>query len=169
MVNGNYYPLMADYNQWINQGLYTVRAALSDEQRKSDRGAFFKSMHATLNHILWADRAWLARFRAQTYPQTCMGAEICADFGQLRAEREAMDAFIRQWAGALSDDCLQQPLTFTSVTDAKTRSGPACFFVTHRFNHQTHQRGQVSTLIKQFGLDPGVMYLPWMPGAVDYQ
>ena len=169
MYNGNYYQLMADYNQWINQGLYTVCAALTDEQRKSDRGAFFKSIHGTLNHILWADRIWLARFQAQTYPQTRMGEEPYADFGQLRAERAAMDAAIRQWAGELNHDWLQQPLSFTSVSDGKTRSAPAWVFIAHMFNHQTHHRGQVTTLIKQYGLDPGVMDMPWMPGAVDYQ
>jgi uncharacterized damage-inducible protein DinB len=26
----------------------------------------------------------------------------------------------------------------------------------HMFNHQTHHRGQVTTLLKQLGADPGV-------------
>ena len=169
MYSGNYYQLMADYNQWINQKLYTVCAGLSDEQRKSDRGAFFKSIHGTLNHILWGDRAWLTRFKVHAYPQARMGEDLYADFDQLHAERQAMDAIISQWAGTLRDDWLQQPLTFTSIIDAKTRSAPAWIFVTQLFNHhQTHHRGQVTTLIKQFGVDPGVMDIPWLPGAIDY-
>ena len=167
MYSGNYYQLMADYNQWMNQRMYAVCADLSDEQRKSDRGAFFKSIHGTLNHILWGDRAWLTRFKAHTYPPVRIGDELYADFDPLRAERAVMDAAILQWAGSLGDDWLRQTLTFTSVVDGKTRSGPNWVFVTQLFNHQTHHRGQVSTLIKQYGVDPGVTDIPWMPGAID--
>jgi uncharacterized damage-inducible protein DinB len=34
--------------------------------------------------------------------------------------------------------------------------------LTHLFNHQTHHRGQVTTLVKQLGRDPGVTDLIWM-------
>jgi uncharacterized damage-inducible protein DinB len=37
------------------------------------------------------------------------------------------------------------------------------------FNHQTHHRGQVTTLLKQAGIDPGVTDLPWAPLARDGQ
>jgi uncharacterized damage-inducible protein DinB len=167
MYGGNHYQLMADYNQWLNQRLFAVCATLSDAQRKSDRGAFFKSIHGTLNHVLWGDRTWLTRFKAHNYPLTPIGEDLYADFDELRAQRETLDAAIVRWAGALAEDWLQQPLTFTSVVDAKTRKAPAWIFVTQFFNHQTHHRGQVSTLIKQFGVEPGVMDIPWMPGAID--
>jgi uncharacterized damage-inducible protein DinB len=31
------------------------------------------------------------------------------------------------------------------------------------FNHQTHHRGQLTTLLKQLGVDPGVTDIPWLP------
>lgn len=31
------------------------------------------------------------------------------------------------------------------------------------FNHQTHHRGQVTTLIKQLGYEPSVTDLLWLP------
>ena len=31
------------------------------------------------------------------------------------------------------------------------------------FNHQTHHRGQVTTLLKQLGKDPGITDIPMMP------
>jgi uncharacterized damage-inducible protein DinB len=34
--------------------------------------------------------------------------------------------------------------------------------VTHMFNHQTHHRGQLTTLLSQMGIDPGVTDIPWM-------
>jgi uncharacterized damage-inducible protein DinB len=31
------------------------------------------------------------------------------------------------------------------------------------FNHQTHHRGQATTLLMQLGIDPGATDLPWIP------
>ena len=56
------YQTFARYNQWMNEKLYAVCAEIDDGERKRDRGAFFKSIHGTLNHLLFGDRAWLGRF-----------------------------------------------------------------------------------------------------------
>jgi uncharacterized damage-inducible protein DinB len=37
------------------------------------------------------------------------------------------------------------------------------------FNHQTHHRGQVTALLMQSGIDPGITDLPWAPLARDAQ
>jgi uncharacterized damage-inducible protein DinB len=62
MDNLSYYQLMADYNHWMNQKLYAICAEIPDEKRKEDLGAFFQSIHGTLNHLLYGDRAWMGRF-----------------------------------------------------------------------------------------------------------
>jgi uncharacterized damage-inducible protein DinB len=164
---GNYCQLMAEYNCWMNGKLYAVCAEIPDGERKTDLGAFFKSIHGTLNHLLWADRIWLWRFTEHPFPVTPIGQEIYADFGKLRVEREKMDAFILDWASTLREDWLGKPFEFQSRLDGKTRRAPTWVFVTQLFNHQTHHRGQVTTLIKQLGREPGVTDIPWMPGAVE--
>ena len=58
---------------------------------------------------------------------------------------------------------LAADFTYTSNVDGKTRVLPAWMLVTHLFNHQTHHRGQVTTLMKQLGHDPGETDVPWMP------
>mgnify|MGYP003114340100 CR=1 FL=1 len=40
---------MARYNRWMNQKVYDGCAGLSEEDRKRDMGAFFRSIHGTLN------------------------------------------------------------------------------------------------------------------------
>lgn len=164
----NYYQLMAAYNRWMNRNLYTVCAAIPDEKRKADLGAFFKSIHGTLNHLLWGDRAWLRRLADQSFPVTRIGEDIFAGFEELRAERERTDEIIVAWAKTLNEEWLAQPLEFKSVVDGKTRRGPRWVFVAQFFNHQTHHRGQATTLIKQLGYDPGETDIPWLPGAVEY-
>jgi len=168
MYDGNYYRLMAEYNSWMNQKLYAVCADIPDEKRKADLGAFFKSIHSTLNHLLWADRVWLRRFTGEPFIVGKQGEDVYADFDELRAERAKLDEFILGWAKNLSAEWLAEPCAFTSVQDNKTRKGPAWVFVTQLFNHQTHHRGQVTTLVKQLGYEPGVTDIPWLPGVIEH-
>ena len=167
MYDGNYYCLMAEYNRWMNQKLYSVCADIPDEKRKANLGAFFRSIHGTLNHILWADKIWLRRFTGEPFLVGKMGEDIYEDFEALRIDREELDKFIYDWTRNLRQEWLTGPYEFTSVQDGKTRRGPAWVFVTQLFNHQTHHRGQVTTLIKQLGYEPGVTDIPWLPGVVE--
>jgi uncharacterized damage-inducible protein DinB len=48
----NYYTAISKYIEWMNQKLYAVCADIPDLDQKSNRGAFFKSLHGALNHIL---------------------------------------------------------------------------------------------------------------------
>ncbi len=156
---------MADYNAWMNAKLYEAAAALSDAGRKSDQGAFFKSIHGTLNHILLADRVWLARFGGPAFPARPLDTELYADFGELCGERAATDAAIEAWVAGTTDVVLAGILSYTSITAPRPRTMPLWMAVAHFFNHQTHHRGQVTTLIKQQGIDPGVTDLMWSPSV----
>jgi uncharacterized damage-inducible protein DinB len=56
-----HFALMANYNSWANTRLYRMAGQLSDEQCQCDVGAYFKSLHGTLNHLLVTDRIWMSR------------------------------------------------------------------------------------------------------------
>ena len=156
----NYYSVMATYNQWMNQKLCDLCADIPDLERKSDRGAFFKSIHGTLNHILIADSIWLGRFTQQPFIAK-LDRELHIDFSELRTHRERLDLTIIDWAQDLTPDWLNTDLTYTNSTGI-TRTLPHWVFVTHMFNHQTHHRGQLTTLLNQLGYDPGVTDLHTM-------
>ncbi len=163
MIAKESFELMTRYNQWMNEKLYQVCAGISDQERKKDLGAFFKSVHGTLNHLLYGDKAWMGRFAGKPLVVTAIGEELHEDFDTLRAERRALDQQILGWSHALSPQWLDSPFEYTSNVDGKTRVLPTRVLVTHMFNHQTHHRGQVTTLIKQLGHDPGITDLPWLP------
>lgn len=165
MAERTYYQTMAEYNEWMNQKLYAICADIPDQVRKQDRGAFFKSIHGTLNHLLFGDRVWMGRFTGQPLSAR-IGEELYSDFDTLRQEREITDRQILAWAQQLSPVWLNQPFTYTSGIDGKSRTLPTWVLVTHMFNHQIHHRGQLTTLLSQLGYDPGVTDLPWMPGLV---
>jgi uncharacterized damage-inducible protein DinB len=161
MQDHTFYEVMAAYNQWMNQKLYAICEEISDEKRKQDLGAFFKSIHGTLDHILHADRAWMARFTGQTCPSK-LGQIFYTDFDELRQQRDRTDREIIEWTKTLSVDWLSKDFTYTRF-DGIVCTFPAWILVTHLFNHQTHHRGQLTTLLKQLGYDPGVTDLPYLP------
>jgi uncharacterized damage-inducible protein DinB len=156
---------MARYNAWMNARLYALCATLGDDERRRDRGAFFRSIHSTLNHIVYADLAFLSRFTGDPPEVPALGVDLHAEFAALRAARAALDARIEAWCATLDEDWLAQKLTYTSKVDGQTRTLPRWLLVTHLFNHQTHHRGQLTTLLTQRGLDIGSTDLPFMPAG----
>ena len=156
--------VMARYNRWMNERIYACCEKLSDEQRKLDRGAYFRSIHGTLNHLLLGDRLWLSRFLTREFRIGSLADELYADFAELRRERTKTDAEILEWVDTLDEERLAAPLRFRSMVGNRDTSFPLWFAMQHFFNHQTHHRGQVTTLLVQAGVDPGVTDLLWLPG-----
>ena len=154
---------MAAYNAWMNERVYACCEELSDEDRRRDLGAFFKSIHATLNHILLADEAWLQRFLGLPVTMTSPTQELHTSFTELRHARRSVDQQILAWAETLPDAFADAPFGFHSVVYATDRVIPGWAAIAHLFNHQTHHRGQITTLLKQLGKDPGVTDLHMMP------
>jgi len=159
--------LLADYNQWMNGRLYEAAAALPDAVRQQDRGAFFGSVEGTLNHLVVADTLWLKRFALNPAcidslaPITilptppALDAPVRDTFSELHMHRLWLDQQIVVWCGNLRDADLEYLLSYRNSKGvaARRRFGS---LLTHFFNHQTHHRGQVSTLMSQVGVDVGV-------------
>jgi uncharacterized damage-inducible protein DinB len=154
--------VMARYNRWMNDKLYAVTETLTDAERKEDRGAFFGSIHRTLNHLLLADRVWLGRFTGAALQEGEMGPggirsldqELYADFGELRRERTKTDDDLDAFVATLTSEKLTGDMRY--VRRGVVIELPLWHVVAHVFNHQTHHRGQVTTLLMQAGHDPGV-------------
>ena len=165
---GDNYRFLARYNRWFNERLYTACETLTDADRKRDRGAFFGSIHHTLTHLVLADKMWLQRFAVQGTAFAALPAALLAlpdgsdytsdlhpDWQDLKGEREALDAAIEAWLADLSPQFLTSAMRYTN-TKGVPRAHPAWQALTHFFNHQTHHRGQVTTLLMQAGVDVGV-------------
>lgn len=88
MYGGSYYQLMAQYNLWMNQKIYAICSDIPNEQRKQDTGAFFKSIHGTLNHLLYGDKAWMGRFTNDPFSVNAIAQELYSNFDALKVERE---------------------------------------------------------------------------------
>jgi uncharacterized damage-inducible protein DinB len=170
---------LARYNRWMNERVYGLAATLPDADRRRDLRAFFRSVHGTLNHVLLVDRLWLGRLvdadvavsrRPDGTPivVTTLDQELYADFAAMRAERARTDDVIARFADALTPAGMAESLTFRAVGDGRLRTMPVWVATTQLFNHQTHHRGQLTTLLVQLGLDPGVTDFPLTPGLGDF-
>ena len=162
MIGTGYVRRMARYNSWQNENLYSCADRLSDAARRQERGAFFGSIDATLNHLLWADEVWMSRFTAmpRTSPGIAESTTLRADWDDLRRDRVDFDRRIVTWANGVNDDWLAQDHSYYSGAAKRDVVRPRWVLVTHLFNHQTHHRGQVHCMLTQAGLRPGATDLP---------
>jgi uncharacterized damage-inducible protein DinB len=156
---------MARYNAWQNRSLIAAADMLDDDARREPRGAFWRSIHETLVHLLWGDLVWMARFDGWARPQVSLGEshEMIWDWDHFCDARATTDAEIRTWADGLTDGALQGELSWYSVAAGQEVSRPKWLLVTHFFNHQTHHRGQVHAMLTAAGATPGDTDLFLMP------
>ncbi len=141
------YEMFAGYNRWANERIYDVAATLSDTDYRADRGAFFKSVHGTLNHLLVGDRIWMKRFTGSGTAPDRLDAILFEDLKELRAARRAEDERIVQWVAGLSEADLAGSMRYRTVSNPQTIEQPRAPAMDHFFNHQTHHRGQVHALL----------------------
>lgn len=137
----------AKYNAWANQRLYDAAAALSDADYRADRGAFFKSVHGTLNHLLVADRIWLQRFTGEGSAPDRLDAILFDALGPLREARLAEDRRIIDFIDSLDDARLFGVIKYRGITSPALFEQHVWPALNHFFNHQTHHRGQAHALL----------------------
>ena len=166
MISAEYVRTLAAYNRWQNGSLYGAAASLSDDQRKQQRGAFFGSIHGTLNHILWGDQIWLSRFISTPPPTLSIiseSADLYPHWDELVAARNDCDEIITAWTENMDPAWLDGALTWTSAANNRTFRNPTWMLVTHLFNHQIHHRGQVHAMLTAAGAKPDDTDIPLMP------
>ena len=162
MISLPYVQLMAAYNAEMNRRLYSAAGRLTDAERRQDRGAFWCSIHGTLSHLVWADRAWMSRFAGWTMPPQPLAASgecFCA-FDDMAAARAEDDRRIEAWAAPLDEAWLVGDLTWYSGAAGREMTRPRALLIAHLFNHQTHHRGQVHAMLTAAGETTGATDLP---------
>jgi len=161
----SYLKRMARYNQWVNRRLFEKVQLLPAAEITKDRGAFFGSILGTLNHILVADMFWLRRFSSskackdalapmhEMVMPTGLRDVLFNDVQTLKDKREEIDGLILDFSKTWDDEMLASPIRYRNMAGEK-REQPLGALLQHLFNHQTHHRGQVTTLLFQAGIDP---------------
>ena len=167
MIQKENFILMAKYNQWMNHKIYQSSSTLNQDILSKDLGAFFHSILGTLNHILVADIIWLQRFahhprqyKSLNYitqlesPKT-LAQILYTDLDKLRLEREKVDQLIIDFCNECQEEDFHTKLNYKNMKGEDHHKGFG-YLLQHFFNHQTHHRGQITTLLFQQQIDIGV-------------
>ena len=142
---------MARYNTWQNGSLMAAADGLSHDARWQDRGAFFGSIAATFNHLLWDDSLWLARFAGNPRPEDSTPVSLHAptEWDVFKALRVTQDTAIEAWAAALED--VEGTVEWYPGGGEVRIEKPRALCYAHLFNHQTHHRGQIHAMLTAAG------------------
>lgn len=158
--------LLASYNQWMNRKLYAAAGKLDDAALVMDRRAFFGSILGTLNHLALGDTVWLKRFALHPVgysalaPLDAIATPVdlkhlaFANLRELAVHRAWLDQLIIDWARTVQAPDLDHRLRYHTMGGLAADKDFFSLLV-HFFNHQTHHRGQATTLLSQAGLDVG--------------
>ena len=113
----NLFPMLAQFNAWVNAHIYASCHTLSEDEYRKDRGAFFHSIHGTLNHILVVDRVWFGRLTGTGHGIESLDQILYDNLGELREARRAEDERIIAIVGKLSEENFNQLITFRTMAD----------------------------------------------------
>lgn len=141
------YQMFAGYNAWCNERLYAAAATVPDAEYRADRGAFFGSLHGTLNHLLVGDRIWMRRFTGAGAQPPSLDAILYDDIEDLREARRREDTLISRYIERLTEADLEGTLRYKTVVRPQIIEQALAPALDHFFNHQTHHRGQAHALL----------------------
>lgn len=157
----------ARYNQWFNERLLKRISRLRPADYRRDLGAFFGSVETTLNHIMVWDIVWLQRVALAVGEPECLAKIVAIPLPtsndqimqsrrpSFAAQRRRMDESLVIFIEELEPGDLSARIRYRRQSGAAFEHSMA-EVLHHMFNHQTHHRGQITTMLSQLGIDPGV-------------
>ncbi|WP_318400404.1 DinB family protein [Photobacterium leiognathi] len=163
--------MLAHYNQRMNNQLLSACQQLTDEQLHQNNNAFFPSVMAHWNHILFGDLIMLRRLiannivevDAEVLQQLPVAKKINDTFvttmDELSALRGLVDTVYIEITQAFTPSTCREIVKYTTTAGLLIERNVG-EFCQHIFNHQTHHRGQLTCILSQFNVDFGCTDLP---------
>jgi uncharacterized damage-inducible protein DinB len=147
---------MFEYNYWARDIQLRACAALTPEQALRPLGSSFSSLQDTIAHLLRAEWVWLERWRGRS-PTKREAAEFAGerflDLSAIEERWRTVERDVREYVAGLTEEMLTQLLTYTNL-DGENFTYPLWRTLFHVSNHQTYHRGQVTTMLRQIGIQP---------------
>ena len=153
------FQLLANFNTWANTKIFSSCKELDDTEYKKDRGAFFSSIHGTLNHLLVVDRAFISRIEEKVHSLKSLNQILFESLLQLEEARIKEDKRLVDLVNSLSEESIHKEITYKGFETGNTTYTINMILIT-LFNHQTHHRGQIHNMLSQADIKPPQIDIP---------
>ena len=153
------FQLLADFNKWTNEKIIISCKKLTETEYKKDRGAFFSSIHGTLNHLLLVDSAFISHIEGKDHGLKSLDQILYEKFFELEEARIKEDKRLVDLINNLSEESIHKEITYNGFETGKNTHTINTILIT-MFNHQTHHRGQIHNMLSQAGIKPPQIDIP---------
>jgi uncharacterized damage-inducible protein DinB len=116
-----HFVMMANYNEWANARLFRAAGTLKEALYRKDVGAYFRSLHGTLNHLLVADRIWMRRLTGTGEHPEKLNAILFEDLPSLHVARVAEDNRIIAFVQSLDEPAFEEMLDYRTLNGTPQR------------------------------------------------
>lgn len=141
-----------EYNYWARDRQLDACSSLTPEQFVRPLGSSFSSVRDTLVHLLGAEWIWLERWHGRSPRLAPQPAEF-PTLAAIEQRWREVERELRVFLVGLTAERLQEPLNYTNLR-GEPFAYPLWQTLLHLANHQTYHRGQVTTLLRQLGVQP---------------
>ena len=140
------------HNYWARDRQLQACAALSGEQFLRPLGNSFPSVRDTLAHLLAVEWLCLERWRGRS-PRVLLPSEDFPTLATLCHRWNTVEQEMMRYLAELTEGALEEPITCVG-TRGNTWTYSLWRMMVHLLEHQTYHRGQVTSLLRQLGLEP---------------
>jgi uncharacterized damage-inducible protein DinB len=144
---------MADFHYWARDRVLDAAGRLTADEFTRDLGSSFKSVRDTLAHAYAAEWAWYQRWRG-TSPTALLPFDQFPDVASLRDAWTELERQVRAFLDSLDAAGGDRVIEYRML-NGTPGSSPIRQMVQHVVNHGSYHRGQVTTLLRQLGAQPG--------------
>jgi uncharacterized damage-inducible protein DinB len=144
---------LLDYHYWARDRMLAAVETLTVEQYTKDLGNSFKSVRDTVVHIYFAEWIWYARWMGNS-PLQGLNSEDFPDVAAIRRAWNEHEAKVRSLLEGLGDKGVDRVYEYKNLAGQNFESIFWHMFQ-HVVNHATYHRGQVTTMVRQLGANPG--------------
>jgi uncharacterized damage-inducible protein DinB len=144
--------VLYDYNAWANHRSLEAASALTADKFVQPMGSSFGSVRDTLGHIFGAEWIWLERFQGRSpasLPDTTQFKDAASLLERWNEHETRLLTFVR----GLTQTDLDRVLEYKTLKYG-VYSNPLWQSMQHVVNHGSYHRGQVTTLLRQLGVQP---------------
>lgn len=143
--------MLVAYNQWASEKMLKAVDGMTPAELAQPVDAYFGTLARNLQHILMAQRVWLARWKAEAPPR--LDAPIT---GSWRDAYAATHAEFRAFVEPLGDRDFDRVVHYVD-SRGHPYQVPLAQLVAHVVNHGTAHRAETGMLLERISRSPGDM------------